>query len=199
MAQPFYTPGQAFDEMYDPASAVRDHYGVMHERLTSLSAEDLNARQSTLERSFLLQGITFTVYGAEAATERIIPTDLIPRIIPAVDRRLPPRVKPRAALHSTPAISFTNSTTNHPPTSRNAHCCDIVELPLATKTASPAAAIPSQIMSPPAAGRAIRSGRMPNAASIEPESDVGTATQGAPAHCSDARTLTRCRHSLAAP
>ena len=85
MAQPFYTPGQAFDEMYDPASAVRDHYGVMHERLTSLSAEDLNARQSTLERSFLLQGITFTVYGAEAATERIIPTDLIPRIIPSAE------------------------------------------------------------------------------------------------------------------
>jgi uncharacterized circularly permuted ATP-grasp superfamily protein len=83
MAQPFYTPGAAFDEMYDPASAVRDHYGVMHDRLTSLSAEDLNARQSTLERSFLLQGITFTVYGAEAATERIIPTDLIPRIIPS--------------------------------------------------------------------------------------------------------------------
>jgi uncharacterized circularly permuted ATP-grasp superfamily protein len=85
MAQPFYTPGAAFDEMYDPASAVRDHYGVMHDRLTSLSAEDLNARQSTLERSFLLQGITFTVYGAEAATERIIPTDLIPRIIPSAE------------------------------------------------------------------------------------------------------------------
>ena len=33
--------------------------------------------------SFLLQGITFTVYGAESATERIIPTDLFPRIIPA--------------------------------------------------------------------------------------------------------------------
>jgi len=30
----------------------------------------------------LLQGITFTVYG-ESSTERIIPTDLLPRIIPA--------------------------------------------------------------------------------------------------------------------
>jgi uncharacterized circularly permuted ATP-grasp superfamily protein len=85
MAQPFYLPGAAFDEMYDDASGVRDHYGVMHERLTTLSTEDLAQRQSTLERSFLLQGITFTVYGAEATTERIIPTDLIPRIIPSAE------------------------------------------------------------------------------------------------------------------
>ena len=34
---------------------------------------------------FLLQGITFTVYGAGNTTERIIPTDLFPRIIPAVE------------------------------------------------------------------------------------------------------------------
>ncbi|MDH4386770.1 MAG: circularly permuted type 2 ATP-grasp protein [Caulobacter sp.] len=69
--------------MYARDGGVRNHYGVMHDRLTTLSAEDLAARQSTLERSFLLQGITFTVYGAEATTERIIPTDLIPRIIPS--------------------------------------------------------------------------------------------------------------------
>ena len=36
-----------------------------------------------MERSFLLQGITFTVYGADSSTERIIPTDLFPRIIDA--------------------------------------------------------------------------------------------------------------------
>jgi len=82
-AEGFYRPGVAFDEMYAPDGEVRNHYGLMHERLTTLSAEDLAARQSTLERSFLLQGITFTLYGAEATTERIIPTDLIPRIIPS--------------------------------------------------------------------------------------------------------------------
>ena len=35
--------------------------------------------------SFLLQGITFTVYGAESSTEQIIPTDLFPRIIGAAE------------------------------------------------------------------------------------------------------------------
>ena len=50
-----------------------------------LRPEELAERQRTLERSFLLQGITFTVYGADNATERIIPTDLFPRIIAAAE------------------------------------------------------------------------------------------------------------------
>ena len=85
MTQAAYLPGVAFDEMYEPDGRVRDNYAVMHARLATLSSDALAERQRTLERSFLLQGITFTVYGAEATTERIIPTDLIPRIIPAVE------------------------------------------------------------------------------------------------------------------
>jgi uncharacterized circularly permuted ATP-grasp superfamily protein len=80
-----YLPGRAYDEMIAPDGSVRPHYAVLQNRIASLSAEELGERQSTLERSFLLQGITFTVYGAESATERIIPTDLFPRIIPAAE------------------------------------------------------------------------------------------------------------------
>lgn len=83
MIEAAYLPGQAFDEMYAAGGEVRDHYASVHARLTTLSPEALADRQKTLERSFLLQGITFTVYGAETTTERIIPTDLVPRIIPA--------------------------------------------------------------------------------------------------------------------
>ena len=77
-----YLPDRSFDEMFAPGGDVRAHYQLLQDRIASLSAEDLDERQRTLERSFLLQGITFTVYGAESATERIIPTDLFPRIIP---------------------------------------------------------------------------------------------------------------------
>ncbi|WP_176696038.1 circularly permuted type 2 ATP-grasp protein [Phenylobacterium immobile] len=63
--------------------ALRPHYGVLDQRLSTLSQEELDERQRTLERFFLLQGITFTVYGAESTTERIIPTDILPRIIAA--------------------------------------------------------------------------------------------------------------------
>ncbi|MDP1736558.1 MAG: circularly permuted type 2 ATP-grasp protein [Caulobacter sp.] len=85
MTEAAYLPGEAFDEMYAVGGDVRDHYASVHARLTTLSPEALADRQKTLERSFLLQGITFTVYGAETTTERIIPTDLVPRIIPAAE------------------------------------------------------------------------------------------------------------------
>ena len=83
LTQAAYLPGRAYDEMFAPDGAVRPHYELLQDRIASLGAEELAERQRTLERSFLLQGITFTVYGADSATERIIPTDLFPRIIPA--------------------------------------------------------------------------------------------------------------------
>ncbi|MDP3174498.1 MAG: circularly permuted type 2 ATP-grasp protein [Phenylobacterium sp.] len=72
-----------YDEMLTPAQDVRPHYAALANRLSTLGAQELSERQRTLERFFLLQGITFTVYGGESSTERIIPTDLLPRIIPS--------------------------------------------------------------------------------------------------------------------
>src|SRR4051812_35150103 len=78
-----YLPGAAYDEMFAADGAVRAHYDPLSARMATLSGDELADRQRTQEQSFLLQGITFTVYGADSATERIIPTDLFPRIIPA--------------------------------------------------------------------------------------------------------------------
>ena len=74
-----------YDEMLTPAKAVRPHYAALDARLSTLSPDELAERQKTQERFFLLQGITFTVYGAESSTERIIPTDILPRIIPGAE------------------------------------------------------------------------------------------------------------------
>ncbi|HEX7760746.1 MAG TPA: circularly permuted type 2 ATP-grasp protein [Caulobacteraceae bacterium] len=71
--------------MFTATGATRAHYELLRNRIETLGADELEDRQQTLERSFLLQGITFTVYGAESSTERIIPTDLFPRIIPATE------------------------------------------------------------------------------------------------------------------
>ena len=93
-----YALGAAFDEMFSSDGDVRDHCAALHGRLATLPPEELIRRQQACEQSFLQQGITFTVYSDKQATERIIPTDLLPRLVTAaewerVDRGLKQRIR----------------------------------------------------------------------------------------------------------
>ena len=80
-----YELAASWDEMFAPDGAPRAHAEGLYEALTVLPAEELLHLQQTCEQSFLHQGITFTVYGHEEATEKIIPTDLLPRIVPGAE------------------------------------------------------------------------------------------------------------------
>jgi uncharacterized circularly permuted ATP-grasp superfamily protein len=75
-----------FDEMLAPARSVREQYRVYDEWLKRQPTESMQSRRSEAEMIFRRVGITFAVYGAKdedgAGTERLIPFDLIPRIIP---------------------------------------------------------------------------------------------------------------------
>ncbi|MFM9879126.1 MAG: circularly permuted type 2 ATP-grasp protein [Burkholderiaceae bacterium] len=66
---------------------VRDHYQSYAQWLSRQSDAVMLARREEAEMIFRRVGITFAVYGAKdedgAGTERLIPFDLIPRIIPA--------------------------------------------------------------------------------------------------------------------
>ena len=93
-----YELGAAYDEMFSPEGEVRDHCAALHGRLATLPQEELLRRQQACGQSFLQQGITFTVYSDKQATERIIPTDLLPRLVTAVewervDRGLKQRIR----------------------------------------------------------------------------------------------------------
>jgi uncharacterized circularly permuted ATP-grasp superfamily protein len=77
-----YALARPYDEMFQPDGTPRAYAEALLDTLTSLPAEELVRRQQACEQSFLHQGITFTVYGHDDATEKIIPTDLLPRIIP---------------------------------------------------------------------------------------------------------------------
>lgn len=70
-----------FDEMLEPDGTVRMAYGQYGEWLDSTSKDFLNKKNSLADLMFRRLGITFTVYGDDAATERMIPFDIIPRII----------------------------------------------------------------------------------------------------------------------
>lgn len=78
-----YELSAAYDEMFAPDGAVRPPYSALNGRVSTLAPEELFRRQQACEQSFLQQGITFTVYADKQATERIIPTDLLPRIVTA--------------------------------------------------------------------------------------------------------------------
>ena len=79
-----------FDEMQATTGAqagVRPHYQGFDRWLQQQSAELMAARRDEAEMIFRRVGITFAIYGAKdedgAGTERLIPFDVIPRIIPS--------------------------------------------------------------------------------------------------------------------
>lgn len=89
-------PGAAYDEMVDADGAVRPHYRAFAKWLAQQPAETMAARQIEADLNFRRVGITFSVAGDEAGTERLIPFDLIPRIIPAAEwQRLQAGLKQR--------------------------------------------------------------------------------------------------------
>ena len=80
-----------FDEMYEQlpyaGAAIRNHYQRYDQWLARQPGEVMRSRREEAEMIFRRVGITFAVYGAKdedgSGTERLIPFDLLPRIIPA--------------------------------------------------------------------------------------------------------------------
>jgi uncharacterized circularly permuted ATP-grasp superfamily protein len=60
---------------------VRPAYADFAELLDDLSIESLVTKQAAAEELFRRLGITFAVYGEGGSTERLIPFDLMPRIL----------------------------------------------------------------------------------------------------------------------
>ena len=80
-----YPLDRAFDEMREPGGGVRPLYHALAETLAQLPRGELQRRKQSAELSFLMQGITFTVYGRDEGTERIFPYDLVPRLLTAAE------------------------------------------------------------------------------------------------------------------
>jgi uncharacterized circularly permuted ATP-grasp superfamily protein len=76
-----------YDEMYDSGSVVRAHYGAFERWLAEQSPETMRFKRAEADLVFRRVGITFAVYGDDAGTERLIPFDVVPRIIPASEWR----------------------------------------------------------------------------------------------------------------
>jgi uncharacterized circularly permuted ATP-grasp superfamily protein len=73
-----------FDETFAREDhSVRPMYGEAVDYFNNLSDDRMRSCLRSLERTFLKQGVTFTVYSDGQGTERIFPFDPFPRIIPA--------------------------------------------------------------------------------------------------------------------
>jgi uncharacterized circularly permuted ATP-grasp superfamily protein len=77
----------SFDEMQATSTSVREHYRQYDRWLAQQPRDVMRSRREEAEMIFRRVGITFAVYGAKdedgSGTERLIPFDLIPRVIPA--------------------------------------------------------------------------------------------------------------------
>jgi len=72
----------SYDEMLDMGGAARPHYGGFDRWLKATPQERLEQKRREAEVLFHRVGITFAVYGEKEGAERLIPFDIVPRIIP---------------------------------------------------------------------------------------------------------------------
>ena len=94
-----------FNEMYAPDGSIRPSYAGVAAWLERTPYELVELKRREAEFLFRRIGITFAVYGASADPERIIPFDIVPRILAAsewalLERGLEQRVRAlNAFLH----------------------------------------------------------------------------------------------------
>ncbi len=75
--------GIIFDEMTGGGNPPREPYSDYCQWFEGEDPARLRQKEREAEMFFRRTGITFNVYGAEEATERLIPFDIVPRILAA--------------------------------------------------------------------------------------------------------------------
>jgi uncharacterized circularly permuted ATP-grasp superfamily protein len=78
----------AYDEMLDSQGNARTHCQRYLSWLRAQPQELLARKRAEADALFHRVGITFNVYGEEAGTERLIPFDIVPRVVPADEWRV---------------------------------------------------------------------------------------------------------------
>jgi uncharacterized circularly permuted ATP-grasp superfamily protein len=73
-----------YDELVDEQGRPRPDAEELVRLISQMSPGELVRRQRAIERSLYQMGITFTVYSDSAGTEKIMPFDIVPRIVSSV-------------------------------------------------------------------------------------------------------------------
>ena len=76
-----YDLGGFWDEVFERPGVPRPHYVALSRRLATLSPEEVEGRRRAADLSFRVGGITFAVNQGAEGVEKIMPFDLVPRVI----------------------------------------------------------------------------------------------------------------------
>ncbi len=80
-----YETEKFFDEMVNSKGDARLGNQFLKDKIENLDFDALSKKQKAAERSMVSAGITFNVYSEDGGTERIIPIDIVPRIIDSTE------------------------------------------------------------------------------------------------------------------
>src|SRR3954469_2829170 len=83
-----HAPSAFFCEMHRDAATDHPLIALLRQRLAAMPLDGFRARARRAERELMERGITFTVYSDATAIDRILPLDLIPRVITADEWRM---------------------------------------------------------------------------------------------------------------
>jgi uncharacterized circularly permuted ATP-grasp superfamily protein len=79
-----YDAGRYFDELVTSDNVARADAALLVQLINQMGVVELGRRQAAIERALYRMGITFTVYGDSQGTEKIMPFDVVPRIVSAM-------------------------------------------------------------------------------------------------------------------
>ncbi len=80
-----YDPGGFYCEMFGGRRSAAGHTRVVRDRLDHMTLADLRRRAQAAERELFNLGVTFTVYTSREQIDRILPFDVIPRVLSAAE------------------------------------------------------------------------------------------------------------------
>ncbi len=80
-----YDPGDFYDELFVSSGQPRAEATLLMERLDLMTIPELQQRQQAAQTALFKMGVTFNVYNDDRGTERILPFDIIPRIVPSTE------------------------------------------------------------------------------------------------------------------
>ena len=80
-----YDQGGFYDELFGGNGDSAPHAELIRRRLASLDFNDIRGRSEDAARELYNLGITFLIYSEQAAVDRILPFDVIPRVLSAAE------------------------------------------------------------------------------------------------------------------